>query len=134
MYLGLVSPPHFVYDFSRKIFFMLYSINWPRFIVWLSLLFEMLGNMCILFVSQYDVINFEINLSSLNKLFFHMTKKIRTKILNTLRTKRALRWNKKHFISFLKRLLFAWNCVRPESETLDSLPGLWFYLSTVWLT
>ena len=25
--LGLVSPPHFMYDFSRKIFLMLYSIT-----------------------------------------------------------------------------------------------------------
>ena len=25
--LGLVSPPYFVYDFSRKMFFMLHSIN-----------------------------------------------------------------------------------------------------------
>ena len=25
--LGLVSPPHFVYDFSRKMFLMLHSIN-----------------------------------------------------------------------------------------------------------
>ena len=25
--LGIVSLPHFVYDFSRKIFLMLYSIN-----------------------------------------------------------------------------------------------------------
>ena len=32
--LGLVSPPHLAYDFSRKMFFMLYSINWPNFIVW----------------------------------------------------------------------------------------------------
>ena len=24
---GLVSPPYFVYDFSRKMFLMLYSIN-----------------------------------------------------------------------------------------------------------
>ena len=34
--LGLVSPPHFVYDFSRKIFLMLHSINWPNFIVWFA--------------------------------------------------------------------------------------------------
>ena len=27
--LGIASPPHFVYDFSRKIFLMLYSINRP---------------------------------------------------------------------------------------------------------
>ena len=32
-----ISPPHFVYDFSRKIFFMLYSINWSNFILWLPL-------------------------------------------------------------------------------------------------
>ena len=25
--LGIVCPPHFVYDFSRKLFLMLYSIN-----------------------------------------------------------------------------------------------------------
>ena len=25
--LGIVSEAHFVYDFSRKMFFMLYSIN-----------------------------------------------------------------------------------------------------------
>ena len=32
--MGLVSPPQFVYDFSRKIFLMLYSINWTNFIVY----------------------------------------------------------------------------------------------------
>ena len=42
--LGLVPPPYFLYDFSRKMFFMLYSINWPNFIVWLPLLLEILGN------------------------------------------------------------------------------------------
>ena len=31
--LGLVSPPHFVYDFSRKLLHMLRSIKWPNFIV-----------------------------------------------------------------------------------------------------
>ena len=31
--LGTVSPPHFVYDFFRKMFLMLYSINRPNFIV-----------------------------------------------------------------------------------------------------
>ena len=45
--LGLVSPPHFMYDFSRKMFLMLHSINWPNFIVWLSLLLEILSNICI---------------------------------------------------------------------------------------
>ena len=45
--LGLVSPPHFMYDFSKKMFLILHSINWPSFIVWLSLLLEIWGNMCI---------------------------------------------------------------------------------------
>ena len=31
--LDLVSPPQFVYDFSRKIFLMLCFVNWPNFIV-----------------------------------------------------------------------------------------------------
>ena len=48
--LGIVSPPHFVYDFSRKIFLMLHSINWPSFIAWLPLLLDILGNMWIAIV------------------------------------------------------------------------------------
>ena len=35
--LELVSPPHFEYDFSRKMFLVLHSINWPNFIVGLPL-------------------------------------------------------------------------------------------------
>ena len=46
--LGLVSPPHLVYDFSRKMFLMLHSIDWANFIVWLPLLLEILHNMCII--------------------------------------------------------------------------------------
>ena len=48
--LGIVSPAHFAYDFSTKMFLMLYSINWPNFIAWLPLLLEILGNMCIVIV------------------------------------------------------------------------------------
>ena len=44
--LGIVSPAYFVYDFSTKIFLILYFINLPNFIVWLTIL-EILGNMCI---------------------------------------------------------------------------------------
>ena len=46
--LEIFSLPHFVYDFSTE---MLYSINWPNFIVWLRLLLEKLGNMFIGIVS-----------------------------------------------------------------------------------
>ena len=55
--LRIVSPPHFVYDFSRKMFLMLYSINWPNFIVWLPLL-EIFGNTCIATVRISYIINF----------------------------------------------------------------------------
>ena len=77
--LGIVSPPHFVYDFSRKIFLMLYSINRTNFIAWLPLLHEILVNMCIAVVSfqSCDVINFEISLVFLTKPFFGITKKSR---------------------------------------------------------
>ena len=30
--LGIVSPPYFVSDFSRKMFLVLYSINWVNLI------------------------------------------------------------------------------------------------------
>ena len=48
--LGIVSPPHFEYDFSTKMFLMLYSINWSNLIARLSLLIKILGNMCIAIV------------------------------------------------------------------------------------
>ena len=46
--LRQVSPTHFLYDLSRKIFVMLYSINY--FIVCLSLLIEVLDDMCIVII------------------------------------------------------------------------------------
>ena len=48
--LELVSPPHFVYDFWKKMFLVLHSISLPNFIVWLLLLLEILGNVCITIV------------------------------------------------------------------------------------
>ena len=48
--LGIVSTPHFLYDFSRKMFLMLYSINQPTFIALLPLVLETLVNMCIAIV------------------------------------------------------------------------------------
>ena len=79
--LRLVSPPHFVYDFSRKMFLMLHSINWPNFIVWLPLLLEILGIMFIAIVCfpGCDVIDFEINLIFQIKPFFYKTKTSRQK-------------------------------------------------------
>ena len=82
--LRTVSPPHFMYAFSRKMFLMLCSINWQNFIVGLPLLLEILGNMCIAIVyfSGCDVKHFEIALIFLIKPFFSMTKKSRQKFKN----------------------------------------------------
>ena len=48
--LELISLPHFLHDFWRKMFLLVHSINWPKFILWLSLLREILGNMCIVII------------------------------------------------------------------------------------
>ena len=75
---GPVSRPYCVYEFSRKLFLMLYSINWPKLnlIVWLPLLLEILGKYAYCnCLPIYDVTNFDINPSFLNKPFFYMSKK-----------------------------------------------------------
>ena len=62
--LEIINPPPFVYDFSRKMFLVLYSINWLNFIACLPLLLEILGNMCIAIVCFPGCdINFQINWS-----------------------------------------------------------------------
>ena len=75
--LELVSLSHFLHDFWRKSFVTLYSINWPNFIVRLTLLLGILGNMYIIIVCfpGCDVIDFEINLNVPIKPFSHMTNK-----------------------------------------------------------
>ena len=74
--LRIVSSPLFVYDFLRKMFFVLCSINWSNFIAWLPLLLEILINMCIAIVCQpgCNVVNLETLLIFLIKPFFYMTK------------------------------------------------------------
>ena len=74
--LGLVYSPHFVHDFPGKMFFMLYFLNWPNFILCSLLLLEILVNMCIAITCfpGCDAISFVIDLSFLIKPFFYMTK------------------------------------------------------------
>ena len=73
---SMVFLSNFVYDFWRKMFLMLYSINWRNVIVWLLVLLEILGNMfiAILCFPVCVAINFEINLILLIKLFSYMPK------------------------------------------------------------
>ena len=75
--LGLASPPHSVYNLWRKIFFILYCINWLNFNFWFPLLLEMLGTMCIVITCclACDVIDFGINHSFLIQPFFYITVK-----------------------------------------------------------
>ena len=78
--LGIVSPAHFVYEFSTKMFLMLDSTNWPNFIAWLPLLLEILGNMCIASVCYlgFDVMDFQINFVFLIEPFFLHDQKVMT--------------------------------------------------------
>ena len=136
-----------MYDCSRKMFLMIYSINWLKFIIWLSLLLEILGNMCIAIVfSRLWCHNFEINLICLIKPFFYKTKKLRQKCKLKLKNENSFqgeiksishhiyRWNQKHLSSYLKvkskasliifkGLSVARNCLRLESATLI---GFWW--------
>ena len=117
--LGLVSPQHFVYEFLRKMFHMLCSINWPNFIVWLSLLAEILGNMCIT-IACYpgcDVIKFEIKIIFLIKPFCYMTKKSRQK-LNYLESEKSFWGEIKSIFHHFKGFSVAKNCIRPKSAPL----------------
>ena len=112
------SSPYFVYDFLRKIFPMLYFINWPNFIVWLHVFLEILGNMCTAIVCfpGFDVMNAEFNLIFLIKSFFLHVQKVTTKFLMSWERKELIWWNKKHFSSILKgfqllKTYQTWECV-----------------------
>ena len=84
--LELVSLPHLLHDFWRK---MLFS----NFIVWLPLFYEILDNMCTVIVCEpgCDVITFEINLAFQVKSFFSIQPKSQDKNLSIFRTKRAFK-------------------------------------------
>ena len=80
---GIVSPPHFVYDFSKKNVSHLIYYNWPNFIIWYDYFYFLrywamcLVNFCFPFC---DVMNSEINFIFLIKPLFYMTKNLRQKI------------------------------------------------------
>ena len=97
------STTFYVWSFA-KIFLMLHSINWPNFIVWLLLLFEILDNMCIKIVCSpgCNVIRIKINLIFLIQPFPYMTKKSRQEFKYLEKEKSFWDEIKKHFISLLK--------------------------------
>ena len=80
---------------------MIHSINLPSYIVWLFLIRGILGNMSIAIFCKRgcDVMNFEINLIFLMKLFFNMTK-TSTQKRKYLENEELSRWNIMHFSLF----------------------------------
>ena len=81
-------------------------MNWPSFIFWLPLLFEILGNMCIAIVywPGYDVMNFEVILVFMIKTFFLNDQKEKKKKLSILRTKSSFKVKQKAFFIIFKGL------------------------------
>ena len=98
---GLGLALLFVFDFSRKMFFLSYSISWPNFIDWFPSLLEILENMCIVIICYPviiccillgnmiiviicfpldDIINFKTNVGFLIKPFSHVNENVNTKI------------------------------------------------------
>ena len=55
--LELVFLLCFLNNFWRKIFFFIYFINWPSFIVWFSLLREILANVSVTLKSKWQCIS-----------------------------------------------------------------------------
>ena len=103
--LGIVSLRHSVCNFSRKTFLMLYSINWPNFITWLWIVFTSWG------IGKYVSCNclltrlWRHRFSNLrdfsNQNVFLYDEEVKAKIWISWEQKELLRWNEKHFSSFL---------------------------------
>ena len=102
--LGPVSPTYFGQDFSRKTFLALCSINWPNFIVRITLPLQIPGNVCIVLVCYpvCDVMDFEICLSILINPLSYMSKNLEQQ-LKYCKNKKCFygKINKEHFSSFL---------------------------------
>ena len=114
-------PPYFEYDFLRKIFLMLYSINLPNKIIWLHLLLEILVIVCIVIICSpaRDITNFEIKLCD-QAIFLH-DQKNQNKSLNIFRTKKRFRWNKKALFIIFEGSSVTRNCLKPKSVPLINL-------------
>ena len=122
--LKLVSLPYFLHEIKKKIFLTRYFDNWLNFIAWLSFLLEILGNMCIVIIccSVCEVINFEVNLSFLIKLFSYITKRSE-KIVNISRRKTAFNMKQKESFIILRVFIEVneTNFLEDESPTLKRL-------------
>ena len=111
---GLVSSRCVLCHFSRKVFLMLYSINWQNFMVWLPLLLEILEDMCIVIICFpiSEVMKFEIKISLLMKLFPTWPKKSEQKFKYLQKERSFLSEMKSTFQHFQMsfRLSQTWKC------------------------
>ena len=106
--LELVSLPNFLLDFQRKIFVTLYFINWLKFIAWLPLILEILGNVCIAIICcPVCDINFESNLNfQISSRFLHKQKVWKKVSISRKKWAFHMRY-KKRFSLFLKSFQLA---------------------------
>ena len=136
--LGLAASPHFVNNFSKNIIFMLHSINWSTFIVWMPLLLQILKNIFIRIVCWPGCnVIIEINLIFLIKPFWYMMKKSRQN-LKYLENKKSFWGDTKstfqHFESAFscQKLSQTWECVFKKFINLinnyDEDSGKWYIL------
>ena len=100
---------------------MLHPINWPNFIVWLSLLLKILGNIC---KPDCDVIKFEINLIFLTKPFCYMTQKSRQKLKYLEKEKSFPQIEKKNVIFSWKLHLGMWSGIFLDNYPFMGLENL----------
>ena len=119
--LELVSLPHFLDDF-RKYISHTFFIDWPNFIAWLSLLFQILGNMRIVIICcpVPDVIIFEINHSFMIKPLFYITKKPGQKFKH-LKNEKGFLTLKKHFSLLLKSFQLSEIVSDPQERAFELL-------------
>ena len=108
-----------MHDFWRKIFLMLYSVNWPSSIVWLPLHLKILGNMFI-------IIAYKSTLSFWPSRFSTWPKS-QDKDFNILKTKRTFKIKRKAFFIIFKGLLVAKNRLRLESAPLSDIRSIVTY-------
>ena len=117
--LGVVSPPHFPYDFQEKYFSSYILLTTQIFLSDCLYFIEIFRKTCAaIFRYQFcDVINFEIYLSFLTKPFSSMNKSSEQKTEISQEGKKLFRWNKNHFSSFLKEVQ-AWECTFKMTESV----------------
>ena len=97
-----IPPPSLEWGFARP---HRNRVNWPNFILWSLLLYEVLGNMCIVILCEpgCNVINFEINIFPI-KQCYQGDQKVKTNI--------QISWDRKALLSSFKYILWIlWDLV-----------------------